>query len=284
MEIKNYEGMFLDSESGYMMPFAVMEDEQVEVILPYGKQPHPKNGGVFDHKGIDYLVKDKPLYAIASGMVIGIGNDAIHEDYIVVRYGSYDVTYGHIKDVRVKYGDKVGAGQIIAKSKDFLHFGVSYEGNILDPDMFLSMVWANIQQLAALGIETTPAIQDLSDNTPSRYDNDHGDIMMLILRWLPSYINEVMQGSYTPSGKLISNMKRTLQMASERQYFYETMPNIGNPLGLTKRAAPLASKLNDLLIGDFLTFLVSKYGIYPPSWTEDEKKNFQRRYMPVAQQ
>ena len=37
----NYKEAFLESASGYMMPFSVEENEEVKIILPYGEQMHP---------------------------------------------------------------------------------------------------------------------------------------------------------------------------------------------------------------------------------------------------
>ena len=40
----NYKDMLLESESGYMMPFELIEDEDLPTTLGYGKQKNPKNG------------------------------------------------------------------------------------------------------------------------------------------------------------------------------------------------------------------------------------------------
>ena len=34
-----------------------------------------------------FAIQNKPLYAIASGIVIGMGNEAVHDNYIVAKYG-----------------------------------------------------------------------------------------------------------------------------------------------------------------------------------------------------
>ena len=68
----NYKEAFLESASGYMMPFSVEENEEVKIILPYGEQMHPTKGVKFFHHGVDFAVKEKPLYAMATGMVIGV--------------------------------------------------------------------------------------------------------------------------------------------------------------------------------------------------------------------
>ena len=43
----NYKDMLLESESGYMMPFELIEDEDLPTTLGYGKQKNPKNGEEF---------------------------------------------------------------------------------------------------------------------------------------------------------------------------------------------------------------------------------------------
>lgn len=278
----NYKDMFLESESGYMMPFAVESDEEVQVVLPYGEQPHPTQGGTFFHKGVDFAVSDRSLYAMATGLIIGIGEDPIHENYIVARYGKYDVTYGHVKESFFSYGDKIGAGQIIATSGKFLHMGVVFNGQPLDPQVFLTMVWSNIQQLAIMGINSTPVVDDLGEEVHTSFDKDKDEIMMLMLRWYPSYVNEINQGTYAPSQNTLSSLKKTFIQASDKNYFYETAPTVGNPLGLSKRGGKLAGKLQDIMMGDFLSYLAGKYGIFPTSWNDNEKKKFIRRHLQMA--
>lgn len=50
------------------------------------------------------------------------------------------------------------------------------------------------------------------------------------------------------------------------------MPDVGNPLGLSSRSAPLAEKIQNLLIEDFLGYMVSNHSIYPSNWDEQQKK------------
>lgn len=270
----NYKDMLLESASGFMMPFALETNEDVQVVLPFGEQNHPTKGGKFYHNGVDYAVKDKPLYAIATGMVIGLGEDASHENYIVVRYGKYDVTYKNITEAYSSYGEPVKAGKVIAKSGDYLHLGVTFDGEDLDPETFIAMIWANIQQLAVIGIQSTPIIEDLGENIKTSYDDNKDEILMLMLRWFPTYMNEISNGAYQIPKKTETTLRNVLIQASDKNYYYERMPTIGNPLGLSKRAAPLAGKIQDILIGDFLAYLASRHGVYPASWDEEQKKNF----------
>lgn len=85
---KNYKDMLLESESGFMMPFPLEDQEELQISLGYGEQQHPEDGTPFNHQGVDLLTNGKPLYAMASGMIIGAGHDSIHEDYIIAKYGN----------------------------------------------------------------------------------------------------------------------------------------------------------------------------------------------------
>mgnify|MGYP000938297525 FL=1 len=178
MDATDYKDMLLESASGFMMPFALDEKEELNVILPFGEQTHPKTGEKFQHQGVDYAVKDRPLYAIASGMVIGAGHDAVHENYIIARYGKYEVTYGHISEAYTPYGTNVKAGQEIAHAGEFLHMGVRFNGKELDPDNFIAMIWANIQQLAAMGITHQPTAEVLGNKKiVTKYDDCQDEII-----------------------------------------------------------------------------------------------------------
>lgn len=266
-----------------MMPFSLGEKEELNVILPFGEQQHPKTGEKFQHKGIDYAIKDRPLYAIASGMVIGAGHDAIHENYIVTRYGKYEVTYGHVSEAYAPYGTNVMAGQEIAHAGDFLHLGVRFNGKELDPENFLAMIWANIQQLAAMGVSKQPTNETLGQKKiTTKYDDSQEEIMSLMLRWLPTYMNELRTKVYTPPRKMEMSLRNILAKAADKNYFYETIPNLSNPLGLSDRSAPLVEKIQEILIEDFLSFLAVRQGIYPSSWDDTQKKNFLKKLPPTA--
>lgn len=283
MDATDYKDMLLESASGFMMPFALDEKEELNVILPFGEQTHPKTGEKFQHQGVDYAIKDKPLYAIASGMVIGAGHDAVHENYIITRYGKYEVTYGHISEAYTPYGTNVKAGQEIAHAGGFLHMGVRFNGKELDPDNFIAMIWANIQQLAAMGITHQPTAEVLGNKKiVTKYDDCQDEIMALMLRWLPTYMNELRTKAYTPPKKMEASLKNILSKAADKNYFYETIPNLGNPLGLSGRSAPLVEKIQEILIEDFLGFLAVRQGIYPQSWDESQKKNFLKKLPPTA--
>lgn len=270
----NYKNMLLESESGYMMPIELIEDEELPMTLGYGQQKNPKNGEDFNHLGVDFAVKDKALYAIATGTIIGAGQEAVHGNYIVAKYGKYEVTYGHLSEAYTPYGTKVTAGQVIAKSGDFLHIGVRFDGEDLDPMEFLAMVYANIQQLAAMGIKSMPSGKLGKKGIHTKYDESQDEILMMMLRWFSSYMNDLRTGKYVPPSRFEGSLRNMFAQAAAKNYFFEKMPDVGNPLGLSDRSAPLAEKMQNLLIEDFLGYMVSNHSVYPSNWDEQQKKNF----------
>ena len=272
---KNYKDMLLESESGYMMPCALREDEELLITLEYGTQKNPKTGENFIHQGVDLLAKDKLLYAVASGYIIGMGQNATLENYIVAKYGKYEVTYGHVAKAFKNYGMEVKAGDEIAQSGDFLHLGVRFDGEDIDPNEFLAMLWANIQQLAAMGIKAMPTNEKLGNKSiKTNFDDVKDEILMMMFQWLPSYMNDIRTSAYTPPSRFSTVLRNMFTQAANKNYFFEKIPDVSNPLGLSSRSAPLAEKMQNLLIEDFLGYMASQHSIYPSSWDEQQKKNF----------
>ena len=57
-----------------------------------------------------------------------------------------------------------------------------------------------------------------------------------------------------------------------KEYFYENMPSMANPLGLGHKAMPLACKVQNLLIADFLHYLALRHDVYLSTASSDIKK------------
>ena len=272
---QNYKDMLLESASGYMMPFELKESEELPTTLGFGMQIHPMTGEQFNHLGVDFSVNGKILYAIATGIIVGASQDSQHGNYIVAKYGKYEVKYGHIDEAYTPYGTQITAGQQIAKSGNLLHMGVRFDGKEIDPMEFLAMVYANIQQLAAMGIKTMPT-EELpgSKSIKTHYDKDKESLLMMMLRWLPTYMNDMRTGAYTPPSRTEASLRNIFTQAASKNYYFESVPTINNPLGLSGRSVPLVEKVQDLLIEDFISYMALKHNMYPPSFTEDQKKNF----------
>ena len=272
------EEMILRSDSGYCMPFEEPTNKDVEMSLGYGEQKHPVTGETFFHYGIDFSVNHYLLSAVATGTVSAIGSDATHGIYQTVRYGRYEVTYRHLSNVFANFCQGVKAGQTIAVSGDLLHVEVRFDGEEINPLEFLAMLYGNIKAMennARLkkgsmdGIELDGA--GLTINTA--FESDRAEIETLMLRFLPSYFEDLQHGAYCLPEHTEQSLRNIFSLGASKHYFYESMPSMANPLGIGRRSLPLAAKVQNLLIADFLNYLALRHQVYLSTMDEVLKKN-----------
>ena len=259
------------------MPFEE-KDKEVEVTLGYGRQTHPQSGKEFFHHGVDFKASRYLLSAIASGTVSGIGNDSVHGAYQIIRYGDYEVTYSHLSNIFTAYGREVKAGQVVSVSGDILHMEARYKGEELNPIEFLIMIYGNIRSMEKNGKPFEAAdFVTVDEGIHTRYDRDSEEIEQLMLRFFPAYMNDLTNGAYSLPQRTEQMLRNILTMASARNYFFEMIPSMENPMGLGRRSVPLAEKVQNLLIEDFLSYLALRHGTYLSSWDDDVKKKFTGR-------
>lgn len=275
--MKYSQEMILQSPSGYCMPFEEREKE-VELMLGYGKQRHPVTGQEFFHHGVDFNAPRYLLSAVATGMVSGMGTDSVHGAYQIIRYGDYEVTYGHLSNVFATYGKNVKAGQVVSVSGDLLHMEVKYKGEELNPIEFLTMIYGNIKSMERLnkpfGSEDFVTIEG---DFHTRYDKDQEEIEQLLLRYFPAYMNDLKEGNYTLPSRTEQSLRNIMTLASMKNYFFELIPSAENPMGLGRRSIPLAEKVQNLLIEDFLGYLALNFGVFVSTWPDELKKKHSSR-------
>ncbi len=269
--MKYTEEMLLMSKSGYCMPFEEQEGRNVEVTLHYGKQRHPQTGSKFFHEGIDFSANHYMLYAVADGTVSGVGSDEKHGMFQTIRYGKYEVTYKHLANVFANFGEAVKAGNVVSLSGDLLHMEVRFKGELMNPIDFITMLYGNVNAMEQRG-DTTPEFETFEMTMPTHYDKDQKEIEQLMLRWLPSYMEALYKGSYVTPEHTEQSLRNIFSLAGAKNYFFERMPTITNPLGIGQRSMPLACKVQNLLIGDFLNYLALRQNIFLSSLTPDVKK------------
>lgn len=271
--MKYTEEMILHSESGYSMPFEEPQGKDVELSLGYGEQADPATGEKFFHHGIDFNIRCYMLSAIASGIVSGVGNDPAHGICQTIRYGEYEVTYGHLSNVFAQFGQRVKAGQTVALSGDRLHLEVRFKGEELNPIEFLTMLYGNIRAMRQAAGCDTSGFSELEMTLQTDYEKDKREIEELMLRFLPHYMEDLQRGAYTLPGHTEQSLRNIFTMGAMKEYFYERMPSMANPLGLGHKAMPLACKVQNLLIGDFLNYLALRHDVYLSTMGGDVKKN-----------
>lgn len=265
--------MILLSPSGYCMPFEE-RDKEVEMTLGYGKQTDPRTGVEFFHHGVNFSAPHYLLAAVASGTVCGIGTDNDRGTYQVIRYGDYEVIYGHLSNILAGYGEEVRAGQTVGVSDETLHMETRFKGEEIDPIEFLTMIYGNIRNMERKG----KPFGSYNDPPPfeeefrTKYDKHADEIEELLLRLFPVYLRDLESGAYTLPKRVENGLRNMLLMASARNYFFEVMPSMENPMGLGRKSLPLAAKVQNLMIEDFLNYLAAVMGVFPSWWDEDVKK------------
>lgn len=263
--------MILKSSSGYCMPFEE-RDKEVELSLSYGRQKHPDTGDMFFHHGVDFDVHHYLLSALATGQVTGMGTDTVHGMYQIIRYGDYEVNYAHLSNVYVNFGQNVKAGQTVAVSGDMLHMEVKYKGEELNPIDFLTMLYGNLKSMEQSGKVGIPDFVTIDLDLHTNYDKDQKEIEELMLRFYPDYMKDMQRGLYLVPEHTEQALRNILSLSSTKGYFFETIPSMANPLGMGARSIPLAEKVQNLLISDFLNYLALRHHVFLSTMTELEKK------------
>lgn len=269
--------MMLHSDSGYCMPFEERNGD-VQMSLGYGKQKHPQTGETFFNHGVDFNVNNYLLSAVATGKVTGLGNDAVHGIYQVTRYGDYEVIYSHLSNVFANYGKEVKAGQVIAVSGRSLHIEVKYKGEELNPLEFLTMIYSNLKVMEQHGRPgAAPQFVTLDMDVRTAYDKDQKEIEDLMMRFFPDYMTDMSKGIYVLPEHTELALRNIFTMSAMKHYFFETIPSMANPLGMGAKSIPIAERVQNLLIADFLNYLALRHQIFLSSMSTVEKKKAQDR-------
>lgn len=132
------------SSSGYSLCWPVSSSAAKigKISSAFGPRKSPTAGASTNHRGIDIPVKKTSVYCAADGKVTKAGTSNVRGKYIVVYHEGINLStlYQHLESVKVKTGDKVTAGSVIATSGNtgigtgyHLHFGVM-KGKATTPD------------------------------------------------------------------------------------------------------------------------------------------------------
>ena len=130
----------------------------IKVTAKFGYRIHPILNRKKFHKGIDLRAPRRTkVYATADGVVKyiqdknkGTFGRVVHIQH---NYG-FETLYGHLRFTRVKVGDVVRKGQLIALSGNsgqstgpHLHYEIRHAGKILDPKPFMEWSMKNYDKI-----------------------------------------------------------------------------------------------------------------------------------------
>ena len=114
--------------------------------------------------------------------------------------------------------------------------------------------------------------ETLDMDIPTEFDDDREEIEELMLRFYPDYLSEIGNGQYQVAERTAQSLRNIFSLAAIRSYFYETIPSLANPLGIGTRSMPIAAKVQNLLIGDFLDYLAIRHGLFLSTLDGNGKK------------
>ena len=119
------------------------------VTSAFGYRDDPFGSGSEDlHSGMDIAVEmNTEVFSVFSGTVVSAAYDDIGGNFIKIDHNNgFESYYGHLSQIKVNEGEKISAGQLIGFSGDsgkvtgpHLHFGLYYNGNPVDPDVYLNI-------------------------------------------------------------------------------------------------------------------------------------------------
>ena len=147
--IRSYEDMMYAHETTSLsidcIPAIQPVNNRQLTLLAAGKKPliNPFHRTMREHHGVDYLIPEgTAVFATADGTVQSLSEkNTTHGKAITIDHGNgYQTSYSHLLDIRVKRGDKVKRGDIIAMSGNsglsfapHLHYEVIFNGTRVDP-------------------------------------------------------------------------------------------------------------------------------------------------------
>lgn len=257
----------LYSATGYCMPFEEKEG-RVEVLKHYGEQPD----GSFNH-GMEFKTHNFLIAAVADGVVSGAMNDR-NGGVLMIRHGEYEVCYSALRTRIAQVDQKVEAGMVVAVSGDRLNIKVRYQDREIPPIEFLTMIYGNIKMIQQTGRVMNPEFETIDMDVPTDFDDNREEIERLMLRWYPSYLHDLKSGDYQLPTQTEMSLRNIFSWASVRQFFFRKIPHLGNPGGLDESAIPMACKVQNLLVADFLNYIALRHQIYLMNMEEGLKKKY----------
>ena len=168
----------------------------------------------------------------------------------VIKYGNYEITYAHMSNVFMQFGQKVKAGLAVGVTSDTLHMEVKYNGEEIDPMEFITMLYGNVKTWSEKG-KQQPEFVAIDMDIHTNYDKDKEEIERLMLRFYANYMTDLSEGMYSSPERTEDSLRHIFSTAAIKNYFYETMPSRGNPVGIVRGSASLVSKGENRLRGDF---------------------------------
>ena len=127
----------------------VINNKLTLLTAGYGTLMHPFYRTLQSHQGVDYTIPEgSRVFATADGIVHSVSgrNSTYGQSIIIDHYNGYQTQYSHLSDAKVRRGQRVRRGDIIALSGNsglslapHLHYEIRYNGMRVDPIHYFFM-------------------------------------------------------------------------------------------------------------------------------------------------
>lgn len=119
----------------------------IKINSPYGYRKDPFTGKRKFHNGIDLHARSSKVFAMMQGRVIAVGQDKVSGKYVTLRHGNFTVSYCHLSQISVSQGQDVLSGDVVGitgntgrSTEEHLHITCKFNGNSIDPMLFLKLI------------------------------------------------------------------------------------------------------------------------------------------------
>ena len=119
----------------------------VKINSPYGYRKDPFTGKRKFHNGIDLHARSAKVFAMMHGRVLKVGEDKVSGKYVTLQHGSFTVSYYHLSQIFVSQGQVVLPGDVVgitgnteSSTGEHLHITCKFNGNSIDPMLFLKLI------------------------------------------------------------------------------------------------------------------------------------------------
>ena len=139
---------FLEAQKSVLLSIPSLWPVYGRITSSFGEvRFSPSSGGTRPHMGIDISAPTgTPIVAPADGVVLSAGREAEYGLLICVDHGhGFTTMYGHLKEIRVKPGDRVKTGQLLGTvgttgntTGPHLHYEVRIHGRPANPFSYLT--------------------------------------------------------------------------------------------------------------------------------------------------
>jgi murein DD-endopeptidase MepM/ murein hydrolase activator NlpD len=132
--------------------------KECKVTSNFGWRIHPVTRDKKFHKGVDLRAKRRTdVFSTADGVVKFINvkdTGTMGRTVIIAHNFGFETVYAHLRYVKVKIGDVIKKGQLIAKSGNsgrsngpHLHYEILYATRVLNPKYFMKWNLKNYENL-----------------------------------------------------------------------------------------------------------------------------------------